>query len=45
MEEDEVNDEEAAQIFNEERESWLDYSAVPYDPEKHDDYLSVDQIP
>ncbi len=45
MEEDEVDDEEAAQIFNEERESWLDYQAVPYDPEKHDDYLSVDQIP
>jgi len=39
MEEDEVDEEAAEEIYNEERESWLDYSAEPYDPEKHDDYL------
>lgn len=36
MEEDGVDEEEAEMSFNEERESWLDYSAEPYDPEEHD---------
>ena len=36
MEEDNVDQETAEEIYNEERESWLDYSAEPYDPEKHD---------
>lgn len=39
MEDDDVNEEEAEIIYFEERESWLDYSAEPYDPEKHDQYL------
>jgi len=40
MEEDGIDDEEEAiEIFNEEREDWLDYMAEPYDPEKHDDLL------
>ena len=34
MEEDEIEDEdEAQQVFEEERESWLDYSAKPYSKE------------
>lgn len=36
MENDEVDADEAQQIYDEERESWLDYSAEPYNPEKHD---------
>jgi hypothetical protein len=37
MEEDGIEDEdEAEQVFSEEREGWLDYSAEPYDPAKHD---------
>lgn len=40
MEEDDVDEETAEQIYDEERESWLDYSAEPYDPEKHDQYLN-----
>ncbi len=39
VEEDEVDEEEAQMIFNEERESWLDYSAEIYNPEKHDELL------
>lgn len=39
MEEDDVDEETAEEIYNEERESWLDYSAEPYDPEKHNQYL------
>lgn len=39
MEEDGVDEEEAENIFNEEREDWLDYSAEPYDPKKHDNKL------
>lgn len=39
MEEDDVDEEEAEQIYNEEKESWLDYSAEPYDPEKHDNFF------
>jgi 5-methylcytosine-specific restriction endonuclease McrBC GTP-binding regulatory subunit McrB len=34
MEEDEIEEEdEAMQVFEEERESWLDYSAKPYSKE------------
>lgn len=33
MEEDEVDEDEAEAIFNEEREGWLDYSARPYSKE------------
>ena len=33
MEEDDVEEDEAEEIFNEEREGWLDYSAVPYSKE------------
>jgi len=40
MEEDNVDQETAEEMYNEERESWLDYSAEPYDPEKHDKYLN-----
>jgi hypothetical protein len=40
MEEDEVDEEAAEEVYIEERESWLDYSAEPYDPEKHDAYLN-----
>lgn len=36
MEEDDVDYEEAQQIYNEERESWLDYRVEEYDPTKHD---------
>jgi len=36
MEEDNVDEEIAEEIYNQERESWLAYSAEPYDPEKHD---------
>ena len=39
MDEDGVDEEEAEEIFKEEREGWLDYSAEPYDPDKHDDLL------
>ena len=34
MEEDEIEDEdEALQVYEEERENWLDYSAQPYSKE------------
>lgn len=33
MEEDGVDDEEAEEIYNEEREGWLDYVAKPYSKE------------
>jgi len=34
MEEDNIEDEdEALEVYNEERESWLDYSAMPYSKE------------
>lgn len=39
IDEDGVDEEEAEMIFNDERESWLDYSAELYNPEKHDDLL------
>ncbi|CAG7580036.1 MAG: hypothetical protein SLAVMIC_00216 [uncultured marine phage] len=37
MEEDEVDADEAQEISNDERESWLDYWVEKYDPEKHQD--------
>jgi hypothetical protein len=37
MEEDEVDEEEAEQIYSDERESWLDYRVELYDPEKFED--------
>lgn len=41
MEEDDIEDEEEAEmIYNDERESWLHYSAEVYNPEKHKDYLN-----
>lgn len=40
MEEDGVDSEEAETIYEEERESWLDYSADPYNPAKHDEQLN-----
>lgn len=39
MEEEGYDEDEAYQQWEEEREGWLDYDAVPYDPEKHDEYL------
>jgi hypothetical protein len=40
MEEDEIDDyDEAYEIYNEERESWLNYWVEEYEPEKHDDEL------
>lgn len=39
MEEDEVDNEEAEMIYNEERDSWLEYSAEKYDTAKHDELL------
>ena len=33
MEEDEVDEDDAEEIYNEERESWLDYKAKPYSKE------------
>lgn len=33
MEEDEVDYDEAEEIYNEEREGWIDYSAEPYSKE------------
>lgn len=33
MEEDEVDEDEAESIYNEEREDWLEYSAKPYSKE------------
>ena len=39
MEEEEVEEEVAEEIYNEERESWLDYSAELYDPGQHDELL------
>lgn len=38
MEEDEVDEEEAEQIYNEEREGWLSYYVEEYDSEKHSQY-------
>ena len=38
MEEDEVDEEEAEQIYNEERESWLSYYVEEYDVKKHSQY-------
>ena len=38
MEEDEVDEEEAGEIYNEEREGWLDYHVEEYDSEKHSQY-------
>ena len=35
MDEDGVDEEEAIEIYNEERESWLDYWVEPYDPKNH----------
>jgi len=34
MEEDDVDEEEAEEVWNEEREGWLDYVAYPYSDEK-----------
>lgn len=34
MEEEDVNEEEAEEIFRDERESWLDYEVEPYDDKK-----------
>jgi hypothetical protein len=34
MEEDEVDEDEAEEIYNQEREDWLDYYVKPYDPTK-----------
>ena len=39
MEEDEVDEDEAEDIFNEERESWIDYDAIIFDEKKHAEYL------
>lgn len=39
MEDDGVSEEEAEEIWMEEREGWLDYEATPYDEEKHKDLL------
>jgi hypothetical protein len=39
IDEDGVDEEEAEMIFNDERESWLDYSAELYNSEKHDELL------
>ena len=40
MEEDEIEDEEeASTIYDDERESWLNYWVEEYDPEKHDKIL------
>ena len=37
MEEDDIEDfDEAEQMYQNERESWLNYSTEEYDPEKHD---------
>ena len=38
MEEDEVEEEEAEQIYNEEREGWLEYYVQEYDVKKHSQY-------
>lgn len=38
MEEDDVNEEEAQNIYNEERESWLSYYVELYDEDKHSQY-------
>ena len=38
MEEDEVDEEEAEQLFNDEREGWLDYYIEEYNPIKHEQY-------
>lgn len=35
IEEDGVDEEEAEEIYSDERESWLNYHAEPYDEEKH----------
>jgi hypothetical protein len=35
MEEDGVDEKEAEDIFNEERENWLDYDAILFDEKKH----------
>jgi DNA-binding ferritin-like protein len=38
MEEDDVDEEEAQIIYNEERESWLSYYVEEYNSEKHSQY-------
>ena len=38
MEEDGVDEEEAGEIYNEEREGWLDYHVEEYDVKKHSQY-------
>ena len=37
MEEDELEEEDAMQQWEQERENWLDYWVEPYDPIKHKD--------
>ena len=38
MEEDNVDEEEADEIYNEERENWIDYHIEEYDPIQHSEY-------
>lgn len=38
MEEDDVDEEEAQNIYNEERESWISYYVELYDEDKHSQY-------
>ena len=38
MEEDDVDEEEAQGIYNEERDSWLSYYVQEYDSKKHSQY-------
>ena len=38
MEEDDVDEEEAQNIYNEERESWISYYVQEYDSKKHSQY-------
>jgi len=37
--EDDVEDDEAYDIWNEEREGWLEYTYVLYDPKIHDEII------
>ena len=37
MEEDELEEEDASQVYEDEKESWLNYWVEEYDPTKHDD--------
>jgi hypothetical protein len=39
MDEDGVDEDEAIEIYVEEFESWIEYGAELYNPEKHDDLL------